>query len=204
MGVYSGIKVQSCCFSSGASTFPAGPWSAPLGGLVCSVAKTFWASPFLLEPCDVCGSFYICDGPAVKRITFLRSPASFRFNTVLRDSIWVLAVLTVTGALLLCSPLGQSWLLHACVLIHMCACVHAQLCLTLCNPLDCDPPGSSLHGILQARTLEWAAISFSKGSSQPRDQTCVSLSPALTGGFFTTSTTWEACTNPHLHTCLHR
>ena len=45
---------------------------------------------------------------------------------------------------------------------------------TLCNPMDCSPPGSSVHGILQARILEWVAISFSRGSSQPRDQTQVS------------------------------
>ena len=43
-----------------------------------------------------------------------------------------------------------------------------QLCLTPCNPVDCSPPGSSVHGILQARVLEWGAISFSRGSSQPR------------------------------------
>ena len=45
---------------------------------------------------------------------------------------------------------------------------------TLCDPVDCSPPGSSIHGILQARILEWVAISFSRGSSQPRDQTRVS------------------------------
>ena len=45
-----------------------------------------------------------------------------------------------------------------------------------CNPMDCSPPGSSVHGILQARTLEWVAISFSRGSSQPRDRT---WTPAL-------------------------
>ena len=37
----------------------------------------------------------------------------------------------------------------------------SQSCLTLCNPMDCSPPGSTVHGILQARILEWAAISFS-------------------------------------------
>ena len=47
-------------------------------------------------------------------------------------------------------------------------------CLTLCNPMDCSPPGSSVLGILQARILEWVAISFSRGSSRPRDQTLVS------------------------------
>ena len=44
----------------------------------------------------------------------------------------------------------------------------------LCNSMDCSLPGSSVHGILQARILEWVAISFSRGSSWPRDQTCVS------------------------------
>ena len=50
----------------------------------------------------------------------------------------------------------------------------AQSCLTLCDPVDCRPPGSSVPGILQARILEWVAISFSKGSSRPRDRTQVS------------------------------
>ena len=50
----------------------------------------------------------------------------------------------------------------------------AQSCLTLCNPTDCSLPGSSVHGIFQAIVLEWIAISFSRGSSQPRDQTQVS------------------------------
>ena len=49
-----------------------------------------------------------------------------------------------------------------------------QSCLTLCDPIDCSPPGSSVHGILQARILEWAAMPSSRGSSRPRDQTCVS------------------------------
>ena len=44
-----------------------------------------------------------------------------------------------------------------------------QSCLTLCDPMDCSHPGSSIHGILQARKLEWVAISFCRGSSQPRD-----------------------------------
>ena len=52
-----------------------------------------------------------------------------------------------------------------------------QSCLTLCNPMDCSPPGSSAHGILQARILEWVAVSSSRRSSRPRDQThtsCIS------------------------------
>ena len=50
----------------------------------------------------------------------------------------------------------------------------AQLCLTLCNPMDCSLSGSSVHGISQARVLEWIAISFSRGSSWPRNRTWVS------------------------------
>ena len=50
----------------------------------------------------------------------------------------------------------------------------AQLCLTACNPMDCSSPGASVHGILQARILEWVAISFSRGSSWPRVQTYIS------------------------------
>ena len=50
----------------------------------------------------------------------------------------------------------------------------AQLCPTLCDPVNCSPPGSSILGILQARILEWVAISFSRGTSRPRDRTQVS------------------------------
>ena len=50
------------------------------------------------------------------------------------------------------------------------------MCLTLCNPIDCTPPGSSVHGILQARLLEWVAMPSSRGSFRPRDRTCVSCS----------------------------
>ena len=50
----------------------------------------------------------------------------------------------------------------------------AQLCPTLCNPMDCSPPASSIHGIFQARVLEWGAIAFSRGSSRLRDRTLVS------------------------------
>ena len=64
-----------------------------------------------------------------------------------------------------------------------------QSCLTLCNPMDCSLPGFSVHGIFQARVLEWAAISFSRGSSWPRDQTQVSC---LAGRHFILWATREA------------
>ena len=54
------------------------------------------------------------------------------------------------------------------------ACLVAQSCPTLCNPMDCSPPGSSVHGIFQEGILEWVPISFSRGSSWLRDQTCIS------------------------------
>ena len=59
----------------------------------------------------------------------------------------------------------------------------AQSCLTLRNPVDCSLPGSSVQGISQARMLEWVAISSSRGSSPPRNGTCISCTA---GGFFTT------------------
>ena len=57
----------------------------------------------------------------------------------------------------------------------------AQSCPALCDPVDCSPPGSSVHEIVQARILEWVAISSSRGSSQPRDRTRVSCTA---GRFF--------------------
>ena len=54
-------------------------------------------------------------------------------------------------------------------IFHKTVYVCAQACRTLCNSMDCSPPGSSVRGIFQARLLEWVAISFSRGSSGPRD-----------------------------------
>ena len=62
-------------------------------------------------------------------------------------------------------------------------CVHAQSCLTLCDPVDCSLPGSSVHGISQARVLEWVAIAFSRGSSLSGIQP---VPPPLAGRFFST------------------
>ena len=65
-----------------------------------------------------------------------------------------------------------------CVCVYVCLCVCCaqvlQLCLTLCDPMDCNLPGSSVHGILQVRILEWVVMFFSRGSSQCKDQTQVS------------------------------
>ena len=72
-----------------------------------------------------------------------------------------------------------------------CVWVRAQSGLTLCDAVGCSLPSSSVHETLQARILEWVAISFSGDSSPPRDWTWASYFPALTVRFFTTSITWK-------------
>ena len=57
---------------------------------------------------------------------------------------------------------------------HMCVCWVVRSCPTLCDPVECSPPGSSVPGISQTRILKWVAITFPRGSSRPRDQTRVS------------------------------
>ena len=72
----------------------------------------------------------------------------------------------------------------------------AQSCLTLCDPMDCCLPGFSVHVIFQARVLEWVAISFSRGSSWPRDRTQVSC---IAGRRFTLWATKEPYNNYFRH-----
>ena len=74
-------------------------------------------------------------------------------------------------------------------------CLVAQLCLTLCDPMDCSPPGSSVHGILQARILEWIAMPSSRGPSRARDWTRISCVSCIADGFFMHRVTWEAQPN---------
>ena len=83
-------------------------------------------------------------------------------------------------------------------LIHsvcVCVCVHAksvQSCLTLCDPVDWSPPGSSVHGILQARMWSGLACPSPGDLPDPGIEPEVLRSPVLAGGFFTTSATWKA------------
>ena len=85
----------------------------------------------------------------------------------------------------------------------ICVCVYAesQSCPTLCNSMDYSPPGSSFHGISQARIQEWVAVSFSRGSSQPRDGTCISCIGRQVGY---TWATWEAPNRIYAHWKLDR
>ena len=68
--------------------------------------------------------------------------------------------------------------------------------------MDYSPPGSSVHGILQAGILEWVAMPSSRGSSQPRIEPTSLMSPALAGGFFSTGATWEAPVESMLLSCF--
>ena len=84
----------------------------------------------------------------------------------------------------------------------VCVCSVSQLCAALCDPGDCSPPGSSVHGILQARTLEWAACPPAGDLPNPVIEPTSLMSPALAGGFFSSSATWDTPTNaevPHRH-----
>ena len=82
----------------------------------------------------------------------------------------------------------------------ICAHVHAkslQSCPALCDPMDNSLPGSSVHGILQARILEWVAVPSSRGSSWPRDQTHISSGSCTAGRFSTTEQPGEALMFSH-------
>ena len=67
-----------------------------------------------------------------------------------------------------------------------------QMCLTVCDPKDCSLPGSSVHGILQPGILEWVVCPPPKDLPDPGIETASLMSPALAGGFFTTSATWAS------------
>ena len=72
-----------------------------------------------------------------------------------------------------------------------------QLCLTLCDPMDCSPSGASVHGILQARIVEWVVTPLPGDLPDPGMESTSLRSPVLAGGFFSTSATWEAPVSVH-------
>ena len=98
---------------------------------------------------------------------------------------------------LICPSKGER--LHSAIILGS-LCMRAkllQLCPTICDPVDYSPPGSSVHGIFQARILEWVAISFSRRSSRPRDQTQISCVPFMGRWIPSHYTTWETL-SPHI------
>ena len=88
--------------------------------------------------------------------------------------------------------------LHLSLLVINRLCLVTQPCLTLCNPLDYSPRSYPVHGLFQARILEWVAISSFRGSSWPRDQTHISCVSCFTGGFFTS----ESLRKPRIKTWM--
>ena len=90
------------------------------------------------------------------------------------------------------------------IICVLCCAKSIQSCLTPCDPMYHSPPGSSIHGIYQARILELVAMPFSRGFPPSRDGTHISWFRALAGRFFTTSATWEAYiyTYPEIPWCL--
>ena len=90
--------------------------------------------------------------------------------------------LYICKPLKLLSALQKMMILVLQVYIYACMCVQSlKSCPTVCDPMDCSPPDSSVHGLLQAIILEWVAMLSSKGSSQPRDGTCVSCVSFIAG-----------------------
>ena len=106
-------------------------------------------------------------------IYFLTTPSSLRgLRSPTRDCTWV-------HGMKAWSP--NHWIAKVCV----CACVYAQLCLTLCDPINCRQPGSYVHGILQERILELVTISTPGDLPDPGIKPASLASPAFVGRFFT-------------------
>ena len=101
---------------------------------------------------------------------------------------------------------GCNKVVQLCMYIYIYTCILCakllQSCLILCDPMDYSSLGSSVHGILQTRILEWAAISFSRGFPDPGIKPVSLKSPALAGRLFTISTIWEACIY-YVHICIY-
>ena len=113
---------------------------------------------------------------------------------------WVAALFWLWKIILLwtwpCRYLSETLMRSHTVILNICVCVYVclvtQLCLILHDPMHCIPPDSSVHGIHQARILEWVAISFIRGSSWPRDWTRVSCISCVGRQILYHWATWEA------------
>ena len=129
----------------------------------------------------------LCFCPSSELSAPLHSSAltSNNYISIFSNSFLVLYYPHFCKVLLHCNGSSVAWNTFPCT----CVCAKLlQSWQTLFDPLDCSLPGSSIHGILQARILEWVAMSSSWGSSRPRDRTWVSCISHIAGRFFTT---WE-------------
>ena len=102
------------------------------------------------------------------------------FEMIMAFLLYSVTIIVISESISYIIERNLIWSGHIILFMHVNVLV-AQSCPTLCNPMDGSPPGSSVHGILQARILKWIAIPFSRRSSQPRDQTRVSC---IAGRFF--------------------
>ena len=85
----------------------------------------------------------------------------------------------------------EKWVSRAAkILVRVCS--FTESCPALCNPMDCIPPGASVHGILQAKILEWVPMSFFRGSSQPRDKIHISCVSCIDRQILYHCAAWEA------------
>ena len=148
---------------------------------------------------DSCNQFPILQSSTeiydISRLTCTKSNSRHTYST--HVYCWSL--------LLLWSYYVSKWLLHSSSLLRpqtlvspsippflKCVCSVDQSCLTLCDPMDCSPSGSSVHEILQARILEWVAISSSRGAFWLRDQVHVSCISCIGRWILYHWATWEA------------
>ena len=155
------------------------------------IPRIYSSSNWKFVLCDQCFPFSLRLWVLVTTILFHASISStFRDSECdniqsLSFSVWLISLGIMSSRFIHVVASGRiSFLLMArwypMVYVSLCVSV-TQVCWTLCNPMDCIWSGSSVHGISQAQILKWVAISFSSGSSRPRDQTRVSH---IAGRFF--------------------
>ena len=114
--------------------------------------------------------------PEMKSILSLTFQHIYRWHAILVEFCWIFCLRlpeTRWWMWVWVCVLSHVWLC-VCLCVHACMHAYAQSCLTLGGPMYCSLPGSSVHGIVQARILEWVAISYSRGSSRLRNWTRVS------------------------------
>ena len=134
-------------------------------GILALKLSDSWVSEKRTEPCN---RLVISNEKAFnQRIPVLSDMFSFHLQSLIYSFV-------IWGFLFVCFWLGDCFgtaVYNFQIIINL---KWSQSCLTLCGSMDCSPPGFSIHGVFQTRILEWVAISFSRGSSPPRDRTQVS------------------------------
>ena len=134
----------------------------------CTCALVFCPSPTPLGIICICLHLQRLVGDILRKVG-----ASFvKWRRVPKQSMNILAFFCIE------TNIKSSLLLLTLVCLFVSCAQLLESCWTLCDPKDCSPPGSSVHGSLQARILEWVAMPSSRGSSQLKDRNCISLGAA--------------------------